>query len=128
MTSSAAKIHVLVAFLAIGLCACTPTKPPTDEVGAANRNLLAAKNAGAERYAPAELRAAQDHLSQANAAMSRQDYDAAALLAGESGADSELAAARARLGKAHDAIAALEQQNTELASDATRHLDGAAQP
>jgi len=120
MTPSAAKIHAVIAILAAFTAACAPTKPPTDVLGAAARNVSAAESAGAATYAPLELRSAQDHLAQANAAEARQDYDVAAMLAGESAVDSELAAAKARLGKARDAAEALRKQNADLSNAAPR--------
>ena len=120
MTSSAAKIHVVIAILALLLAACGPTKPPTDALGVATRNLAAAQASGAATYAPLELRAAQDHLAGANTASARQDYDRATALAGESAVDSELAAGKARLGRARDAVDNLKRQNAELSSAASR--------
>lgn len=126
MTPKAPKIHALIAILACGLAACGPTRPPTDVLGVATRNLAAARSAGAASYAPDEFRAAEQHLSQANAASARQDYDDAATLAGQSAVDSELAAARTRLAKAREAAANLREQNAELERDAARHSDGGA--
>jgi len=120
MTSSAAKIHVVFAVLAVSLAACGPTKPPTDVLGVATRNLAAAQAAGAATYAPLELRSAQDHLAGANTASARQDYDRAAVLAEESAVDSELAAAKARLGKAREAADTLKRQNAELSNGVPR--------
>lgn len=120
MTPSAAKIHVVFAIIAVSLAACGPTKPPTDALGVATRNFAAAQTAGAATYAPLELRAAQDHLAAANTASARQDYDRAAALAGESAVDSELAAAKARLGKAREAADTLKRQNAELSNGAPR--------
>ncbi len=68
---------------------------------------------------------AEDHLAAANAASARQDYDKATVLAGESAVDSELAAAKARLGKAREAADGLRQQNAELTREAARHSEGA---
>jgi len=127
MTSSVGKIHALFAIVTALLVACGPTKPPRDEVGIATRNLQTARAAGAATYAPQELRAAEDRLSRANAAAAHDDGDEAAILASESAVDSELAAAKARLGKATQAVDALRQQNDELAREAARHADGAAQ-
>ena len=125
MTSSAAKIHAVITILAAFLAACSPTRPPTDALGVATRNLAAARGAEAANYAPQELRSAEDHLAAANAASARQDYDKAAVLAGESAVDSELAAAKTRLAKAREAVEGLRQQNADLARDAARHPDGA---
>lgn len=124
MTSSAVKIHAVIAILAAFTAACAPTKPPTDALGVAARNVAAAKTAGAATYAPIELRAAEDHLAAANTAAARQDYDEATTLAGQSAVDSELAAAKARLGKAREAVENLKRQNAELSSGAPHH-DGA---
>jgi hypothetical protein len=133
MTPSAAKIHVgfaipTIAILAGFLGACGPTKPPSDELGIASRNLSAARSAGAATYAPRELRAAEQGLSAANAAVAKHDYDQASVLAEESSVDSELAAAKARLGKAREANDNLSRQNADLERDAARHAEGAPQP
>ena len=125
MTSSAAKIHVLIAILAALLAACGPTKPPGDELGIASRNLSAARAAGASTFAPLDLRAAEDRLTQARAASAKQDYDDAAMLASESAVTSELAAAKSRLGKARAAVDSLTQQNAELTREAALHSQGA---
>ena len=125
MTSSAAKIHAVITFLAVLLVACSPTKPPTDALGVASRNLATARGAEAAKYAPQDLRLAEDHLAAANAAAARQDYDKAAVLAGESAVDSELAATKARLGKAREGAEGLRQQNADLTRDAARHSEGA---
>lgn len=124
MTSSAAKIHAVIAILAVNLAACGPTKPPNDDLGIAARNLAAAQAAGAATYAPLELRAAQDHMGQANAAAARKDYDEATVMASESAVDSELAAAKARLGKAREAVDRLRKENADLAN-AAPHSEGA---
>jgi hypothetical protein len=128
MTSKAPKIHVLVAILACLVAACGPTRPPTDVLGVATRNLAAARSMGAADYAPADLREAEQHLSQANAASARQDYDDAAVLAGQSAVDSELAAARTRLAKAREAVSDLKQQNALLEQERESHPDEGAQP
>jgi hypothetical protein len=125
MTPSAAKIHAVIAIIAGSLAACTPTKPPTDQLGIASRNVANARGAGAAQYAPQELRAAESHLAGANAAMAKQDYDQAAMLAGEAAVDAELAAARSRREKARETADTLRAQNQELERDAARHTEGA---
>ena len=129
MTSSAAKIHVGVTVLAmtLSLAGCGPTKPPTDDLGIASRNLAAARTAGAATYAPQELRAAEQGLAAANASAAKHDYDEATTLAEESSVNSELAAAKSRLGKAREANDNLRRQNADLEREAARHADGATQ-
>ena len=106
---------------------CGPTKPPSDDLGIASRNLAAARAAGAATYAPQDLRAAEQGLSAANAASAKHDYDEAARLAEESSVTSELAAAKARLGKAREANDNLRRQNADLQRDAARHVEEAVQ-
>jgi hypothetical protein len=125
MTPSAAKIHAVIAIIASCLAACAPTRPPTDELGIASRNVATARSAGAAQYAPQELRAAESHLAGANAAMAKQDYDQATVLAGEAAVDAELAAARARREKAREAADRLRAENQELAREAAAHPEGA---
>lgn len=88
-----------------------------DQLDAASRALGAAREAGASTYAAEDYRSAGRLFDQAQAAEGRQDYDAAADLALESKVTSELAAARARLGKAREAVARLKAENADLARD-----------
>lgn len=125
MTPSVGKIHALFAIVAVFLIGCGPTRPPRDEIGIATRNLSTARAAGAATYAPLELRSAEDRLTRANAAAAHDDEDDAALLASESAVDSELAAAKSRLGKDREAVESLKQQNADLSREAARHTEGA---
>jgi transposase InsO family protein len=116
------KLHVPAVALAIlALQGCSPTKPPTDLLDAASRSLGSARTAGAAEYAAPEYRSAGRRYDQAQAAEAREDYDEAARLARESSADSELAIAKARLGKAREAVDRLKQENAVLDRDLTDH-------
>lgn len=119
MTSLAQKIHASLLILAVLLVAgCGgPTRPPQDLLDSATRSLSDARAAGAQTYAPLELRFATERLDQAQAAISREDYAAAGRLARESEANSELAEAKAKLGTTRAAAEALEQQNADLKRD-----------
>lgn len=129
MTPSRRKIHALIAVLAaLALQACSPTKPPVQELDAASRALSAASTAEAPLYAPNEYRSAGQRYDQAQAAEARQDYDAAAQLAAESSVDSELASAKARLGKARQDVQKLKQDNANLDSDLNAHPAPEDQP
>ncbi|ANB16105.1 Hypothetical protein I596_65 [Dokdonella koreensis DS-123] len=104
----------------MGICllaACSPTRPPGDLFAGANRNLAAARQAGAQTYAPLELRFAEERLAQAQAANAREDYPVAVRLARESEANGELATVKARLGKARETADTLRQQNAALQRD-----------
>lgn len=94
----------------------------------ASRALEAARVADAPSWAAEEYRVAGQHLDQAQAAQARNDYDVAAKMARESAADSELAAAKARLRKARDAVTKLTQENANLDSDLSRPATPEVQP
>ena len=96
---------------------CAQTKPPLAEMQEAARRVDGAREAGAATYAPAELRAAQERLGQARAAMKQEDYDVAAQFADEAQAAGDLAQARTRLGKARERVDARTRENAQLRSD-----------
>ena len=60
--------------------------------------------------------------------MDKRDYDAALHLAQESQIDSELAAAKARLGKAREKVDARTHENAQLRQDLANAAAQGAQP
>ncbi|MBN8887146.1 MAG: DUF4398 domain-containing protein [Rudaea sp.] len=99
------------------IAGCAQTKPPLAEMQEASRRVETARDAGASTYAPSELRAAQERLGQARAAMKQEDYDQAAQLADEARVAGELAQAKTRLGKARERVDARTRENAQLRSD-----------
>lgn len=128
MTPSQKKIHVLIVVLATTIVACSPTKPPIDQLDAASRALGVARDAGAATYAPDDYRSAARRFDEAQAAEGDRDFDAAADLAYESQVTSELAAARARLAKAREEVARMSDDNASLDRDLQRHSAPELQP
>jgi len=130
MTSRSRKIHARVAIpLALLLLqACSPTRPPVEDLAAASRGLASARSAGASTYAAAEYRSAGQRFDQAQAAEAHKDYDVATQLARESAADSELAIAKTRAGKAREAVDKLRRDNANMDRDLTEHASTEAQP
>lgn len=110
------------------MAACTPTRPPVDQLDAASRALGAARDAGAATYAADDYRSAAQRFDEAQAAEGGRDYDAAADLAYESQVTSELAAVRARLAKAREAVVRLKQENANLDRDLQQHPAQEGQP
>ncbi|TCO42772.1 DUF4398 domain-containing protein [Dokdonella fugitiva] len=128
MTPARKKIHAAIVVLVTALAAgCAPTKPPLDELDAASRALAAARQADAPQLAAAEYRAAGRHFDQAQAAQRDEDYDAAAQLAAESLADSELALAKAKLARARAEVERLTRENEGLQGDLDSHPAGLQQ-
>lgn len=117
------KIYRPVAVLCLILAGCGPTRPPNTGLEEAARHLQAARDVGASTYAPLELRSAEERLSFARAAADKHDYDAAALLAGESQANSDLAMAKSRLGKAREKVEARTRENAQLRQDLSPGAD-----
>ena len=114
MTPIRRKIHHGVGICLLALTGCGPTKPPNIGLDDAARSLDAARSAGAPTYAPMELRNAEDHLSQARARAAKGDYEEAGRLVQEAQVDSELAAVKARLGKAREKVDARMHENADL--------------
>lgn len=115
MTSTRQKIHAsVVASTLLLMPAWVHAKPPPDVLGAAQKTLVQARAAGAQTYAPLELRFAEERLDQAQQAVGDRDYKVAASLADESAVNSELANIKARLGKLREAVDSLKEQNAEI--------------
>ena len=130
MTLTRAKIHRPVVLFCLLLAGCGPTKPPNTGLDEAARHLQAARDAGASTYAPLELRSAEERLSAGRAAADKHDYDTAAQLADEAEANSDLAAAKSRLGRAREKSEARERENAQLREELALPdaPGGAAQP
>lgn len=88
------------------LAGCATTPPPADLMNRAEYTLREAEQSGARESSPLELRFAQEKYSAAQAAMGREDYEAARRLAEQSIANSQLAQAKA---EAADARASAER-------------------
>lgn len=100
--------------LTLALAGCATVPPPNDSMNRAQQQLQQARDAGAADYAPVDLDFAQNKFQQAQAAMSTRHYADAAKLASESGADAELAQAKARLGAVRAQVQKKEQENSRL--------------
>jgi hypothetical protein len=72
------------------LAACATTEPPVSEMAAA-REMVAQARAIAAQDAPQDLATAQSKLAHAEAAMQREHYEHARLLAQQAEADAKLA-------------------------------------
>ena len=80
-----------VLILPFTLLACATSSPPPDADLAAARAALLQAEPAAHRYAPAELRIAQDKLARAEQAMSHDDWAEARRLAEEAEVDARYA-------------------------------------
>jgi hypothetical protein len=129
MTLTRSKIHRPVVLLCLLLAGCGPSKPPDTGLEDAERQLRAAREAGASTYAPMELRSAEERLSSGRAVADKRDYADATRLAEESQANSELAVVKTRLGKTRERVEARTRDNERLRQElGIDPADGGARP
>jgi hypothetical protein len=112
--------------LVVGLLAVSCAAPPNKEIDRARTAISAARDAGAERFAAAEVAAADRELTLANQAVAARDYRLALNHALESVEQAELAAksateARTRLRR--DGEQSITESTASIASISAR-LDG----
>jgi hypothetical protein len=89
--------------VALGAASCSSIPPPTDQMTVARASVDAANAAGAQGFAPTELRMANDKLTQAQRAVADRDYTTALRLAEEANGDAQLAIAKTQSTKARQA-------------------------
>ena len=99
---SAALPAVACAF-ALSVAGCASLPPPNDQVAVAKASVESANAAGAQTYAPDELRLATEKLASAQQAMTNQDYVHALQLAQQVQADARLAVGKTQSAKARKA-------------------------
>lgn len=107
-------VSTLTLAMVLALAGCASAPPPDGIMTQAQMQLQAARDADAASYDPIDLGNAQNKFQQAQAAMSKRDYDQAAQLADEARADAELARAKARLAAARVQIQNKTTANQQL--------------
>jgi len=101
----AARILGVTSTLWLGGCASTPATAP--DLALSDAALAHAQAAGANEWAPAQMRSAREKLDGARAADKVRDYERAIRLAQESAVDARLAEAKtgaAKAGKAQQTV------------------------
>jgi hypothetical protein len=107
---------VTIAIVSGLVLGCSKGVIPSENLSRAESAIKSAQTTEAPRYAPLDLRIAEDKLAEAKAAVGREDYDGARRLADEALVNAQLAekkadSARAKLAaqEMRDAIEALRQ-------------------
>ncbi|MGQ0750376.1 MAG: DUF4398 domain-containing protein, partial [Betaproteobacteria bacterium] len=95
------------------LAACASTPPPVGELAAARAVVSQVETAGA-RYAPHQLRIAQNKLARAEAAMANEDHERARRLAEQAEVDARLARSLAESEQAREALAEVQRGTQAL--------------
>lgn len=103
------------------LSSCAPAvQPPVSQMALANEAVEEATAAGAYEYAPVELKAAQDKIEQAKAAMQAKDNLAAERLLKEAEVDAKLAEAKSATAKSQKAVDELQKSIDLLREEINR--------
>jgi hypothetical protein len=105
--------------LAIGGCASVPA--PTEQMAVSNAAIENAASSGGGEYAALEMRSARDKMARANAALQREDYEAARWLAEEAQVDARLAETMAQSAKARKAAVATSEDIRVLREEINRN-------
>ena len=114
------RATIAIGFAVVTVAGCATVQPPTEQLAVSKLAISNAASAGGNEFASAEMRAAQDKLDRANQAMKAEDYKNAQSLAEQAQADAQLAAAKARTGKAQKAAATVQEDSRVLRNELER--------
>lgn len=114
-----ARVLLIGAALSLASCASKPPVP-NEQLAVSKAAIEQAQRAQANEYAAVELRQAQDKLSQAQAAVQREDYTAAKRLAEQAEADARLAETKSHSTKARNAVAEINESIQALRRELER--------
>lgn len=108
----------LVAVILISGCASVP--PPIEQMAVSRAALNNANSAGANEFAPVQLKSAMDKMQGAEQAMTAEHYQLASRLAEEAEVDAKLAGLTARSIKAQKAAEAIQEDSRVLRNEIDR--------
>ncbi len=112
-----ATFSAAVVLLAIG-CASVP--PPTEQMAVTKLAITNAIEAGSAEFAAGDLRNAQEKMTQADLAMSHEDYAKARWLAEQAQTDARLAEKKSQAAKAERAAATTQEDSRVLREELNR--------
>lgn len=113
------KIVVAVAAAAL-IAGCASTPAPTEQMAVSRAAVSNASSAGANEFAPLQLKSATEKMDAAERAMTEKDYEHARQLAEQAQVDAQLATAKARSVKAQKAADALQEDTRILRQELER--------
>jgi hypothetical protein len=108
----------LVVVILISGCASVP--PPIEQMAVSRAALNNANSAGANEFAPVQLKSAMDKMQGAEQAMTAEHYQLANQLAEEAEVDAKLAGLTARSVKAQKAAEAIQEDSRVLRNEIDR--------
>jgi hypothetical protein len=117
--------------MTLAAAGCASTPPPTVQMTVAKASVEAANAAGAQAYAPSEMRLANDKLASARQAFADQNHDVALRFSEQAHADAQLAIAKTQATKARAAAESARldarAQREDLERKAARTVSGGTQ-
>jgi chromosome segregation ATPase len=113
--------YSLVVGLLIVMGACASSNIPAPNTSETESKISQAEQAGAQEYAPLELRNARKKIEQAKQFNEQEEYEKATRLVEEASVDAELATVKARSAKAQEAVEQLRQTIETLRKEIERN-------
>ena len=89
------RIGLTMALVAL-VAGCASTPAPTEQMAVSRAAISNASSAGADEFAPAQLKSAMEKMDSAERAMTQKDYSRARQLAEQAQVNAQLASATAR--------------------------------
>lgn len=125
MNTTGTKLQALFRYVfIIGLVAatgaCASSNIPAPNTSQAESMIGQAEEAGAQEYAPLQLRNARKKIEQAKALVEREEYEEATRLTEEASIDAELATVTSRSQKAQEAVKQLRETIDTLRKEIER--------
>ncbi|HSX70728.1 MAG TPA: DUF4398 domain-containing protein [Pseudomonas sp.] len=117
------KTRTLLLTLTLGgslaLAGCAGN-PPSEQLASASAVIKSAEAAGGPEFAPADMKAAKDKMSQAQVLMQDQQYEQARRLIEQAEADARVAERRALAGKAQRSLDDAHQGVQQIREEGSR--------
>jgi hypothetical protein len=115
-------LHVCSAsiFSALLLAGCASKPIPTEQFAISKTAIDSATAAGADQYAPLEIKSAREKLTSAERSVNEKNYDVAAALAEEATVDAKLAEAKSESGKSKRSVEEIDKNLRTLMDESNR--------
>ncbi len=117
---SAAIISIAITSGAITLGGCASKPIPTEQFAISKSAIDSAASAGADQFAPLEIKSAREKLTSAERAVIEKKYEVAAALAEESTVDAKLAEAKSEAEKSKKSVEEIEKNLRTLLDESNR--------